>query len=443
MVFDMDVHELRQQAIDIFRSALESSRVEPAMERRVRMHDGVLEVDDLRYELRQYGRVLVVAIGKAAGSMTAALLRQAGREAARFEGIVAGLYGTGDWPTGFRFFRSGHPSPDETSAAAARAILATLEEMTVADLVIFLISGGGSSMVEQFLDAAIPLETIAATHRVLVECGAPIAAMNAVRKHLSAVKGGRLAAAAVPARQLTIFVSDVPEGELDALASGPTLPDCSTVDDVYRMAETYRLTERLPSAVREMIVGRQLPETPKPGDEIFARSKWSVLLDSVSLEEAAAARARELGWHVEVDNRCDDWSAEDAAKYLLERIGELRRTHERVCLLSAGEVTVRVADGASGKGGRNQQFALLCGELIAGRKITVLSGGSDGIDGNSPAAGGVVDGTTVARSQEAGYPVEAALAAFDSYSLLEKLGDAVVTGATGNNLRDLRILLSV
>lgn len=298
-------------------------------------------------------------------------------------------------------------------------------------------------MVEQFLDATIPLEMMAATHRALVECGAPIAAMNAMRKHLSAVKGGRLAAAAVPARQLTIFVSDVPAGELDALASGPTLPDRSTVVDVYRMAETYQLADRLPSAVREMIVGRQLPETPKPGDAIFARAKWSVLLDSVSLEEAAAGRAKELGWHVEIDNRCDDWSAEDAARYLVERVSELRQTHERVCLLSAGEVTVRVADGASGKGGRNQHFALLCSELIAERKITVLSGGSDGIDGNSPAAGGVVDGTTVARAREARYSVEAALAAFDTYSLLEKLGDAVVTGATGNNLRDLRILLSV
>jgi glycerate 2-kinase len=437
----MDVKERRLQSIDIFESALRSSRVEPAMERRVHVRDGVLEVDELRYELRRYGRVLVVAIGKAAGTMAATFLRQAGAEAARFEGIVAGFHEAGDWPLGFRLFRSGHPSPNEVSVEAARAILAALQELTEDDLVVFLISGGGSSMVELFSDPAIPLESMAATHRALVECGAPIAAMNAVRKHLSAVKGGRLAAAAQPARQLTIFVSDVPLGELDALASGPTLPDRSTVEDVYRVAEKYGLSDRLPAVVREMIVERRLSETPKPGDAIFARSNWSVLLDSSSLEEAAAVRARELGWHVEVDNRCDDWTVEDAATYLVERAGELRRTYERVCLLSAGEITVRVPSGASGKGGRNSHFALLCSELIAGGGMAVLSGGSDGIDGHSPAAGGVVDGSTEARANEAGYPVAAALAAFDSYTLLEKLGDAVVTGPTGNNLRDLRILL--
>jgi hydroxypyruvate reductase len=437
----MDVKELRRKAIDIFESALRSSRVEPAMERRVRVRDGVLEVDELRYELRRYGRVFVVAIGKAAGPMAAAFLRQAGAEAARFEGIVAGFHDSGDWPLGFRLFRSGHPSPNEVSVEAARAILAALQGLGEDDLVVFLMSGGGSSMVELFSDAAIPLESMAATHRALVECGAPIAAMNAVRKHLSSVKGGRLAAAAWPARQLTIFVSDVPVSELDALASGPTLPDRSTVEDVYGIAEKYGLTDRLPAGVREMVVERRLAETPKAGGAIFARSNWSVLLDSASLEETAAARARELGWHVEVDNRCDDWTAEDASKYLVGRVGELRRSHDRVCLLSAGEITVRIPSAVSGKGGRNSHFALLCSELISGGGMTVLSGGSDGIDGHSPAAGAVVDGTTVARAEETGYPVAAALAAFDSYTLLEKLGDAVVTGPTGNNLRDLRVLL--
>jgi hydroxypyruvate reductase len=167
-----------------------------------------------------------------------------------------------------------------------------------------------------------------------------------------------------------------------------------------------------------------------------------VLLDSVSLEKAAAARARELGWHVEIDNRCDDWSAERAAEYLLERVQTLRQRHARVCLLSAGEVTVQVPPGTVGRGGRNQHFALLCSEAIAGSEITVLSAGSDGIDGNSPAAGGWVDGSTTARAAVGGYSVAAALAAFDAYGLLSSLGDEIVTGPTGNNLRDLRILLA-
>jgi len=432
----------REDALDIFRYALKASRVEPAMERRLHFSDGAMEIDGHRYVLREYNRRLVVAIGKAAHTLAACFLKQAGGDAERFEGIVVGVESAQAFPPAFRVYHGGHPSPTEASLAAAADVLATLESLTDRDLVIFLVSGGGSAMLEQFLQPGLPLETIAATHKALVESGAPIAAMNAVRKHLSAVKGGRLAAAAAPAEQLTIFVSDVPPGELDALSSGPTLPDRSTTEDAYRIAKEYGLVERFPAAIAEMLTTRALVETPKPGDTIFARSRWSVLLDSASLEEAAAVRAAELGWTVEIDNRCDDWTAEKAAIYLLERVREMRRRQERVCLLSAGEITVRVPPGAAGRGGRNQHFALLCAEQIADQAITVLSGGSDGIDGNSPAAGAVVDGSTKARAERANYAVANALDAFDAYSLLTRLGDEITTGPTGNNLRDLRILLA-
>jgi glycerate 2-kinase len=165
-------------------------------------------------------------------------------------------------------------------------------------------------------------------------------------------------------------------------------------------------------------------------------------LDSSSLERAAAACATSLGWNVQVDDTCDDWSADRAAEYLVGRVRELRRDHGNVCLLSAGEITVELPREGAGKGGRNQHFALLCSEKIVGDSITVLSCGSDGIDGNSPAAGAVVDGRTVARASAAGYPVRRGLDAFDSYSVLTLLGDLVKTGPTGNNLRDLRILLA-
>jgi glycerate 2-kinase len=432
----------REDALDIFLHSLGASRVEPAMQRRLRFGDGVMELDGHRYVLGEYNRRMLVAVGKAAHTLVSTFLAQAGDEADRFEGIVVGSAATQALPQNFRVYHGGHPSPNEASLAAATDVLHTLESLTDRDLVVFLISGGGSAMLEQFLQSGLTLATIAATHKALVESGAPIAAMNAVRKHLSAAKGGRLAAAAAPAEQLTIFVSDVPAGELDALSSGPTLPDRSTTEDVYRIAQEYGLDERFPGEIAEMLTARTLVETPKPGDAIFARSRWSVLLDSASLEEAAALRAAELGWFVEIDNRCDDWSAEQAAAYLLNRIGELRGTHERVCLLSAGEITVRVPPEAAGKGGRNQHFALLCSEQIAGQAITVLSGGSDGVDGNSPAAGAVVDGTTAERATLAGYPAAQALDAFDSYSLLMRLGDTITTGPTGNNLRDLRILLA-
>jgi hydroxypyruvate reductase len=411
------------------------------MERSVRFAAEVLQIDRHPYELNRYRRLVVIALGKAGGTLASAFLSQASEEAGRFEGVIVAPEEVAVSPR-FRVYRGGHPLPNEASVAAAGDILETLRSLTADDLVIFLVSGGGSAMMEQFLTPAISLEAMAATHKALVECGAPIAAMNAVRKHLSAVKGGRLAEAAAPAEQMTIFVSDVPDGELDALSSGPTMPDRSTVDDVYRIAQEYDLATRLPHAVAEMLTNRQLLETPKIEDAIFARSRWSVLLNSVSLEDAAAVRARELGWHVETDNRCDDWSAERAAEYLLERVQTLRRSRARICLVSAGEVTVQVPPGAVGRGGRNQHFALLCSEAIAGSEITILSAGSDGIDGNSPAAGAVVDGSTTARAVAGGYSVGDALAAFDAYGLMASLGDAIMTGPTGNNLRDLRILLA-
>jgi glycerate 2-kinase len=436
------MNHVREDALDIFLYALKASRAEAAMERRVRFEGGALQVDGHSYVLDRYARLVLIAIGKAGETMASAFLRLAGNDAERFEGVVVGPAGIGTSSARLRVYNGGHPSPNEASVAAAMDILQMLGSLTERDLVVFLVSGGGSAMVEQFLQPGVSLGAMAATHKALVESGAPIAAINSVRKHLSAVKGGRLAAAAAPAEQLTIFVSDVPAGELDALSSGPTLPDRSTTEDAYRIATEYGPSAKLPGVIAEMLTRRSLAETPKPGDAIFARSRWSLLLDSTSLEESASARARELGWRVEIDHGCDDWSAERAAAYLLERVRELRRAGKRACLLSAGEVTVQVPAGATGKGGRNQHFALLCSELIAGSEITVLSAGSDGVDGSSPAAGGLVDGTTTARAEAANYTVAAALSAFDAHSLLTLLGDTVTTGPTGNNLRDLRILLA-
>ncbi len=432
----------REDILDIFAYALEVSRVEPAMEQRIRFQGAVMEVDGNRYVLKDYRRCVVIAIGKAAGTMTAALVRMAGREAERFEGVVVSPNDETPPTRRFRCCRGGHPAPDAGSIKAAKAVMEALAALTEQDLVIFLISGGGSALMERFLDGEMTLETMAATHKALVESGAPITAINAVRKHLSGVKGGRLAAMAAPAEQLTIFVSDVPAGELDALSSGPTVPDRSTVQDVYRIVMEYRLGERLPADVMAVLQAGALPETPKPGERIFARSRWSVLLDSTSLERAAADRATELGWKVQIDDTCDDCTAERAAVYLVERARELRKEHGLVCVISAGEVTVEMPREGAGRGGRNQHFALFCSERIAGDTITVLSCGSDGIDGNSPAAGAVVDGRTAARAAAAGYPVRRALEAFDSYAVLALLEDAIVTGPTGNNLRDLRILLA-
>jgi hydroxypyruvate reductase len=310
-----------------------------------------------------------------------------------------------------------------------------------------MISGGGSSIVEKPVDDEISLPDLAATYRTLVHSGAPIAEINAIRKHLSAVKGGRLAQAAYPAQQVSILVSDVPDNTPDALASGPTMPDSTSIHDCERIAAKYNLVDQFPSSVADLFRRHALDETPKSDDPAFVRARWwTVLSNKVAVDEAAAAATR-AGFAVEVDNSCDDWPYDKAAAYLLNRLRELRSKVSRVCVISGGEVTVTLRNG--GIGGRNQQFALACAEPISGDDITVLSAGTDGIDGNSPAAGGVVDGSTVLRvADRAGdrtggvEAVRHALSTFNAYPLFDALGDTLITGPTGNNLRDLRVLLA-
>lgn len=250
-----------------------------------------------------------------------------------------------------------------------------------------------------------------------------------------------MAQAAASATQVSLLVSDVPDHALDALASGPTMPDSTTVADCYEIVSHYGMLPHFPERVRAVLETRQLQETPKAGDPAFANSRFVTLLSSQTAVQAASKRARSRGFEVEIDNRCDDWDYAKAAVYLLSRLRALREASSHVCLISGGEVTVTVGD-KSGIGGRNQQFALYCAQKIDGESITVLSAGTDGIDGNSPAAGALVDGSTVSRARQRGLDPTAALTQFDAFPVLEAVGDAIVIGPTGNNVRDLRILMA-
>lgn len=250
-----------------------------------------------------------------------------------------------------------------------------------------------------------------------------------------------MAQAAVESTQVSLLVSDVPDHALDALASGPTMPDSSTVADCYEIASRYGMLPRFPECVRPVFNDRRLQETPKPGDPAFANSSFVTLLSNHTAVEAASQHAKWRGFDVEVDNSCDDWDYVKAANYLLARLRSLREPSSRVCLISGGEVTVTVGS-TSGVGGRNQQFALYCAQRIEGERITVLSAGTDGIDGNSPAAGALVDGSTMLRARQRGLDATSALTQFDAFPLLDSIGDAIVSGPTGNNVRDLRIMFA-
>jgi glycerate 2-kinase len=240
---------------------------------------------------------------------------------------------------------------------------------------------------------------------------------------------------------LSLLISDVPDHAIDALASGPTMPDSSTIADCHAIVSRYGMLPRFPPRVRAIFEANQLRETPAAGDPSFSQSSYVTLLSNQAAVQAASARAKACGFAVEIDNSCDDWDYGVAADYLLQRLHGLRKSASPVCLLSGGEVTVKVGEN-SGVGGRNQQFALYCAEKIADDTIAVLSAGTDGVDGNSPAAGALVDGTTVSRARRRRLNTETALARFDAFPLLESIGDTIVIGPTGNNVRDLRILLA-
>jgi glycerate 2-kinase len=432
-----DSSQPRQIAREIFRHALAEASIAKGFARHVHCERGVLRVCEDLYDLHAYSRVLVVSLGKAGHTMVQALSTQVG---ASLEGIVASSVEPSTQVHGFRYFRGGHPTPNAESMQAANAMLRAVESQPASALVIFLLSGGGSSIVEKPIDDEISLDDLIATYRALVLSGAPIAEINAVRKHLSAVKGGRLARAAFPAQQVSLLVSDVPDGMPDALASGPTMPDSMTVEDCYRIVDKHDLLKLFPPSTRELFERHAIEETPKSDDPVFHKARWwPVLTNQTAIDEASVAAER-AGFIVHVDNSCDDWDYKKAADYLLQRVRELRKQFSPVCLISGGEVTVKVTNG--GVGGRNQQFALACAPKIAGENITLLSAGTDGVDGNNSAAGAVVDGTTVERARARGLDVRAALEKFDAYPLFSALGDAIEIGPTGNNLRDLRILLA-
>ncbi len=476
---DMALETLHSTATGIFTGALEACDIATAFDRRIGfdgakmtrlMPDGsgpdVIDLDD-------YRRVFVVAIGKAAASMLEILLERMKRRKG-VRGVCCSnlLPRKRNWR--FRYFEGGHPLPNEDSFAGARAALALLKRARKDTLIFFLISGGGSAIFDLPLDPAITLEDTVAFHQLLLASGAPINEINTLRKHFSAVKGGRLAMAAPGSQKVSLLLPDVPLRTLDALSSGPSTPDHSTVAEVRELIARYDLAEKLPPRVRSFFERGDLPESPgnklrlpsflprlpwtesrmprRPmpassmteEDPAFHDSIFEILLSTYDLVENARALAREAGYFTVVDNSCDNWDYADAARYLLERFHALRTAHPRLCLISAGEVTVKL-DRHPGAGGRNQQFALNCAlelEKHPGERLTVFSAGSDGIDGNTRVAGAIVDPTTAARARAFGFDPQRSIEDFNACPLFTGVGDSVVTGLTGHNLRDLRLLIA-
>jgi len=433
--------QLKQLARKIFQETLAAIDIPATMQRKLQRKGTVLLCGGTRIDLRDFEKLRVVAIGKAAHAMVEGLALVLA-PFVRFEGVVSAPTAPHKPVPGMKYFVAGHPVPNAESWKAAEAILALLKKCDEKTQVFFLLSGGGSALVELPLDPRQTLEDVQKVHRALVTCGAPIDAINTVRKHISAVKGGRLAAAAQNATKITMAVSDVPVGKESALASGPTVPDPTTVADTKRIVAEYSLHEKFPPVLQAWLDKTTMPETPKATAAVFRNSHFLLLLGMDDLFHPAHHTAEANGFIACCDNTTDDWPVEKAAGYLLEQLEALQKTHtgHRVALIADGEVSSPVT--GNGIGGRNSAFVLACVERIAGRKIAVLSAGTDGIDGNSPAAGAVADGETLARARAMGLDPADAFRRSDAFTFFSKLEDAIVTGPTGNNLRDLRILIA-
>jgi len=433
--------DLKQLARQIFDETLAAIDIPATMQRKLRRAGTRLLCDGKIFDLREFDKLRVVAIGKAAHAMVDGLA-QVLAPFLRFEGVVSAPTAPRKPLPGMKYFVGGHPIPNEESWKAAEAVLALLKSSDEKTLVFFLLSGGGSALMELPLERSLPLEDVQQMNRALVTCGASIEEINAVRKHVSAVKGGRLAVAAGRATKLSLAVTDVPAGNESALASGPTLPDPAGVEYVGALVEKYELLKRFPSRLRQWIENGKMPETPKAGHPCFANAHFLLLLAMDDLFHPAHHAAEANGCVTRCDNSTDDWPVDLAAEFLLEQLENLRTENpgRRVALIADGEVSSPVR--GDGIGGRNSAFVLACVEKIAGKKIAVLSAGTDGIDGNSPAAGAVADGETLEMARAIGLDPADVFRRSDAFTLFARLDEVIVTGPTGNNLRDLRILIA-
>jgi glycerate-2-kinase len=427
----------KQLAQQIFHETMAAIDVRHAMLTKLKFEGGALLATEVAQPLVRAPRV--VAFGKAANRMSTVLHEILGGwiEA----GVSVAPAETQQKLPNFHYFVGGHPYPDAGSLEGAQASLEIVSHLTREDTVIFLVSGGGSAILAQPMDPSITLADLREFNRVLVTSHLPIEHINILRKHVSAVKGGRLAERAYPARQLTIFISDVPDDLPSMVASGPTMPDESTTEQAYELGARNNLASHFPASIRVFFERRELPETPKPGDPRFANSHYFCLLSNRDAVAAAWSAAEKLGFAAQIDRAPWDTDYRQVVSSNVTALDALSQENkgQPVCLVVGGEVTCPVT--GPGMGGRNQAFALYAAQQIAGQRRVVLSAGTDGRDGNSPTSGAVADSQTISRAQGRGLDPNAYLAGSDAYSFFRTLGDTLDTGFTDNNVRDVRIWL--
>ncbi len=436
---------LKEHANEIFKHVLSALNTEQLVKNKVRIHDSILLVEKREYDLNNYENIYIVGGGKACAPMAKAMEGLLGDRIDN--GIIVVKYDHGLPLNTVETVEASHPIPDENGQRGTSDVLRLLSKTDEKDMVICLISGGGSALLVQ-PHKEITLPDIQLTSAKLLACGARIDEINTVRKHLSSIKGGQLAKASYPSTLITLILSDVVGDPMDIIASGPTVPDESTFKDAYEIIRKYSLEDKVPNNIYRFLKSGKLgkiEETPKTGNEIFDNTQNVIVGSNKIALEAAEKKAKGLGYNTIILSSLVEGESREAAKFFAAIAREVSRTGTPVskpaCIIAGGETTVTIK--GKGKGGRNQEFALSAAIEIDGCEgVVILSAGTDGTDGPTDATGAIVDFNTCkdARKKFRLDP-EGSLNKNDSYNFFRKTGEHIITGPTMTNVMDIMISL--
>lgn len=439
---EMSLTQLRADAAAIFRAAVQAVDPDRAVKRHVFVSDSAMVVAGKSYLFNDLRKIFVVGAGKAVVPMAQAMEALLGERISA--GMVIAKHGQARPLARVQVIEAAHPIPDLAGVEGARQIAQLAQLATTEDLVICLLSGGASALLVCPADGLTLADKQAVT-QMLLNSGATIGETNTVRRHLSQIKGGRLAALAQPAQMVTLILSDVVGDSLEDIGSGPTAPDPSRYGDCLEIVRKYGLQQQLPAAAWALLERGdrgELSETAKPGAAIFSTVQNLIIGSNRLATQEAQLRAEKLGYRAWTLSNTIAGESRAVAKQHGALLKSLRRDadHGPVCIVSGGETTVTVR--GTGVGGRNQEFALAAAMEIAGVDgAVVLSAGTDGIDGPTDAAGAIVDGATLRRGHALGYVADEFLARNDAYPYLRGTGDLLITGPTDTNVMDLQVML--
>lgn len=432
---------LAQIAKQIFQETLLRLDAKEAIKRIVKVENKQLLIADDSFQLNESFSIYVVGIGKAAYQMAVGFDEIAGDFIKG--GVVSGVISKNDLDSKWQIFTGGHPLPNEESFASAKAAFALLKKADLENaLVVFLISGGGSAMMDLPRSEKISLEDLQGFNQLLVTSGATIAEINSIRRIISRVKGGGLALAAPNAKQISLIISDTSDGDISSVASGPSLLPAEDVPNAFSVIEKYELKTKFPDSISQVLENYQPQDSGKPFE-----SKAHILLDNKYALQQVAEIVEKLGFVAKVENESQEVFITDGCEQLINKFVEFKKeniTNRPICFISGGEFGCKVV--GNGVGGRNSEtvlrLSLLAQERLPFSEYAILSGGTDGIDGNSPAAGAVADETTLERAESQKLNPKEFLENSDSFTFFNNLNDAIIVGATGTNVRDIRILLA-